>query len=173
MAYKRTRIPHPCMLHLSDKNRARKDEIITELENSGYLRWHDNPDDTAIVVVPLVVKSPSGIIPEAVTFVWTTINPDNNDYEFYNKEKLIDCSENANMFLYIAAMSDTSDYGQLFIMNEDADTLENNCGHYVKCESHDWEFDFWSWNQDDDLRPDNFHKATLEEILNYYNYDSE
>lgn len=73
---------------------------------------------------------------------------------------VFDCDESVTAFLAIAAIQDNTDYAQWFV-NPDDD-------NWVQCEYEDFDFDFNTWNMDDDVTSADYHKATPEEILEHF-----
>lgn len=70
----------------------------------------------------------------------------------------IDCDDNENLFLALAALNDKYNRNQYFICHEDFQGYKK--GDWVLCESED---DICATN------PVFFHKADISEILNHFN----
>lgn len=84
----------------------------------------------------------------------------NLDEYLKNNPQIIDCGTNENLFLAIAALRDDSDINQWFV-NE-------NKSCWWKCPLDEFKQDFETSNEDENLSYKNFHKATIEELINYF-----
>lgn len=77
-------------------------------------------------------------------------------------EKAIDCGTNEDLFLAIAALRDDTDKNQWFV--------HNDTGFFMEC-THD-EFHLFCFNPFDALdykdAKDEFHKATVEELIEHF-----
>lgn len=88
---------------------------------------------------------------------WHFTDSDNHPYR-------IDCGTNVSLFLALAALRDGNDKAQWF--------KENNSDLWVRCASLKFQFYKWeningSWVEVSLV--DNFHKATVQELIEHFN----
>ena len=132
-------------------------ELIAQLKKLGYslapMMTLDYNDCTILlqknVYIPLSVE----------------LSSDNTEYG-------IDCGVNSKLFLAIAALRDDTDEHQYFVHSEDYREEDDEL-HLIKCESSEWDFDFYSWNSNDDDFSYMYRKATVEELREYFNPDED
>lgn len=89
---------------------------------------------------------------------WHFTDSDNHPY-------CIDCGTNESLFLALAALRDDNDKAQWF--------KENNSDLWVQCTSE--KFEFYEWHNINGIYEevnisDNFHKATVEELIKHFNH---
>lgn len=84
----------------------------------------------------------------------------NLDEYLKNNPRIIDCEKNEDLFLAIAALRDDSDIHQWFV-NE-------NKSCWWKCSLDEFKQDFEASNEDKNLSYKYFHKATINELINYF-----
>ena len=109
-------------------------------------------------------------------FIWTSetyyYSTNNNMLGCHYGERMLPygiyCGTNEQLFLALAALRDDSDFGQWFV--------HKNGAHWNKVTDKDMTFveDFNTSNEDVELEAEDFHKATPEELIEYFkenNYD--
>lgn len=80
-----------------------------------------------------------------------------------NRDGGINCGENEDLFLAIAALRDDSDFMQWFIW--DKNTLTNKKGGWMLC--------YHSAMRKDMLEQGYYHKASVEELIEHFNIKPE
>lgn len=78
-------------------------------------------------------------------------------------ERAIDCGENENLFLAIAALRDDTDAHQWFV--------HKSGSHWWRTEFDSFQECFNESNEDSELKYEDFHKATVEELIEYFNHE--
>jgi len=87
--------------------------------------------------------------------------------------KIIDCGENEDLFLAIAALRDDSDIHQYFILDYNISCASENFkpkGTFILCNRNTWFRDFNKDGNVDMFSSANIpaHKATLEELIEHF-----
>lgn len=79
--------------------------------------------------------------------------------------KDIDCDTNENLFLAIAALRDDTDRNQWFV--------HKSGYHWWRTEFDSFEKCFYDINDDHDLKLEDFHKATVQELIEHFSKKEE
>lgn len=74
----------------------------------------------------------------------------------------IDCGENEELFLAIVALRDDTDARQWFV--------HKSGNHWWKTEFDSFQECFNESNEDNELKYEDFHKATVEELIEHFNH---
>lgn len=99
---------------------------------------------------------------------WCTVIESEADYagiwdkEPKNKEKFLDCGENEQLFLALAALSDDTDAQQWFVHKSGSHWWRTEFDSFLEC--------FIESNEDSELKYEDFHKATPEELIKHFNH---
>lgn len=79
-----------------------------------------------------------------------------------NKEKFLDCGENEELFLATAALRDDTDARQWFV--------HKSGNHWWRTEFDSFQECFNESNEDSELKYEDFHKATVKELIEHFNH---
>lgn len=78
-------------------------------------------------------------------------------------ERAIDCGENEELFLAIAALRYDTDARQWFV--------HKSGNHWWRTEFDSFQECFNESNEDNELKYEDFHKATVEELIEHFNHE--
>lgn len=99
---------------------------------------------------------------------WCTVIESEADYagiwskEPKNKEKFLDCGENEELFLSLAALRNDTDAYQWFVNEIGNVWWRTEFDSFLEC--------FIESNEDSELKYEDFHKATPEELIKHFNH---
>ena len=127
-------------------------ELLTKLENLGY-KSVSLIEDRPCLFTASYLNAYHSIPPE-----WFD---DDNPHTTYNCADRIDCGTNENLFLAIAALRDDTDNNQMFI-NGKGDWGIYRDGSDGGLSGIDF------YGMPNDLNVDNYHKATVEELIEHF-----
>lgn len=80
-----------------------------------------------------------------------------------NKEKFLDCGENEELFLSLAALRNDTDAYQWFVNEIGNVWWRTEFDSFLEC--------FIESNEDSELKYEDFHKATPEELIKHFNHE--
>jgi hypothetical protein len=99
---------------------------------------------------------------------WCTVIESEADYvgiwckEPANKEKFLDCGTNEELFLALAALRDDTDAYQWFVNEIGNVWWRTEFDSFLEC--------FIESNEDSELKYEDFHKATPEELIKHFKH---
>lgn len=134
---------YPCFIRSNTKRlRDKLEELGYKFSNNGVNEWHIPIEELSCLGANIYVDGYYMGISEYWNYSW------------------IDCGTNEALFLAIAALRDDSDIHQWFV-NE-------NKSCWWKCSLNEFKQDFEASNEDKNLSYKYFHKATIDELINFF-----
>ena len=126
-------------------------ELINKLIDLGYVKALFDEEYTKSNAYGLIVEQ-GAIFP---------LEPGRQERELMFTYNFVDCGENEDLFLALAALRDDSDINQYFICDKVSFTLGKTY----------YPYDYLYYQYDEFFDKQNWHKATVEELIEHFKKD--